>query len=201
MGYRIKRCVIAVASASGLCAAAAAQAGELIGGLAAHDVNIGVATATHEGGTDLHLGYRSDRLAALKAVGAPQAHAYLSLNSRHRTNFVAAGLSWKVWLDQAQSLYVRPGIGLAAHDGYVDLPPEEAGLSNAEILRRVEIYRTRKPYGARFLFEPSLALGWQASRQLAVEAVYTHLSHAKLGGEDNPGVDILGVRFAYRFNP
>lgn len=93
---------------------------------------------------------------------------------------------------------MRPGIGLAVHDGYVDLPPEEAGLSNNEILRRAEICRTRKPNGSRFLFEPSLAVGWQPDPRWAIEAVYTHLSRAQLGGNDNPGVDILGTRLAYR---
>lgn len=197
MSKRLKIGILLAAGIAGVPMSRAA-AGEILSGVAAHDVNVGIATDTREGGVDAQLGYRTGPVAALARFGAPDAYGYISLNSRHRTNFAAAGLSWRLWLGSESKLYVKPGIGVAVHDGYVDLPPEEPGLANAEIIRRAEIYRTRKPYGSRFMFEPSVAIGWRAADRVSLEAFYAHLSHAKLGGNDNPGVDLLGLRLAYR---
>jgi hypothetical protein len=33
---------------------------------------------------------------------------------------------------------------------------------------------------------------------MAVEASYIHLSHAKLAGAQNPGLDEVGVRFIFK---
>ena len=98
-------------------------AGEWLVGAYAHDATflgklIGSGAAGRESGLDLHLGARTDRIEHW--WGRPQAHAFISLNSRNTSNFVAAGLSWPISL--TKRVYVRPGLGLAYTDGEAGLP-------------------------------------------------------------------------------
>jgi lipid A 3-O-deacylase len=44
------------------------------------------------------------------------------------------------------------------------------------------------------LVEPQLGVGVRLNPRLSVEASWVHMSHAQLGGRENPGVDNLGVR-------
>ncbi len=46
--------------------------------------------------------------------------------------------------------------------------------------------------GARFLFEPEIAVGVQIDDQVSAEATLVHLSHSKLFGPQNPGMDAIG---------
>jgi hypothetical protein len=105
----------------------------------------------------------------------------VAVNTNGGTNFVNAGLEWQIGI--ADHFYVAPAIGLAVHDGAV-----------AKFQRRPEELNL----GSRILFSPSVALGWRVSDRLAVEASYIHLSHAQLAGEQNPGLDEIGIRLAYR---
>jgi lipid A 3-O-deacylase len=140
----------------------------------AHDVTfvgdaVGLGAAGREGGVDLHLGLRSNRIEALSAIGAPQFHGFVSVNSEGTSNFVAAGLDWPIALGGG-GLYLRPGLGLAYTDGETGLPPvNEPGISQAEIERRLVLYHTRidgqrhrgrRPVGRR---------GQGQDRRLAVE--------------------------------
>src|SRR3546814_2127310 len=62
------------------------------------------------------------------------------------------------------SVYVRPGIGIAIHDG---------PLYAVRKGRRVDL-------GSRVLFEPELAVGVQINPRLAAELSWVHMSHATL---------------------
>ncbi|QJU57939.1 acyloxyacyl hydrolase [Sphingomonas sp. AP4-R1] len=156
-----------------LAGAMPAQATDLFGGLYKHDVNI-FAKKLHEGGADIEAGIRGDAISALGFVGGPAPYAFVSVNTDGGTNFAAAGLSWTF----GGPIYVRPGIGIAVHDGP---------------LRR---YRgtDRIDLGSRVLFKPELAIGWQVAPRWSVEASLTHLSHAQIFSHQNPGVDMAGIR-------
>jgi hypothetical protein len=202
----MKKALFAAAAliAAGLSGPAAA--GEFFVGALAHDVTfvgdaVGLGAAGREGGVDLHLGVRSERIEALSVIGAPQAHAFLSLNSESTSNFVAAGLNWPIDLGADGGFYLRPGIGLAYTDGETKLPPVNApGLSPAEIQRRLVLYNTRIDFGSKVLFEPELALGYWVTDRMAVELSYTHLSNGQIFAQGkNQGLDDFGVRLNFKF--
>jgi lipid A 3-O-deacylase len=154
--------------------AAPAHAGELFAGLYAHDVDWITASGV-EHGVDFELGWRGGRI--LPALGGPRPHAFVSLNSAGQTHFAAAGLSWKI----GRPVYFRPGIGLAVHTGP----------------GRVDPGGKRIWFGSRILFEPEIGIGVQLNPRASIEASWVHLSHAQLFGDQNPGLDTVGLRFNY----
>jgi hypothetical protein len=154
--------------------AAPARAGELFGGLYAHDVDWITASGV-EHGVDVELGWRGERI--LRALGGPRPHALISLNSAGQTHFAAAGLSWRI----GRPVYLRPGIGLAVHTGPGRLDPSGGRIG----------------FGSRILFEPEIGIGVQLNPRLSVEASWVHLSHAQLFGDQNPGLDTVGLRLNY----
>ena len=156
-----------------LAAAAPAQAADLFGGVYKHDVNI-FAKKLHEGGADIEAGWRGNSIVGLGPIGGPAPYALVSVNTAGNTNFAAAGFAWKF----GGPIYVRPGIGLAVHDG-----PRRRYRGN----ERIDL-------GSRILFEPEFAIGWQVLPRLSMEASLTHLSHAKIFSRQNPGLDMLGLR-------
>jgi hypothetical protein len=160
-------------------AASPAQGQELFGGIYVHDVDTGLTRSGIEEGADLELGWRGDRIRALRAIGAPSPQAFVSLNSAGDTHFAAAGLSWKI----GGRIYLRPGIGLAVHTGPGRVVPGDGRID----------------FGSRILFAPEVGIGARVSDRLSVEASWVHLSHAQLFGPQNPGLDTIGVRLNYRF--
>lgn len=157
--------------------AAPAQAGEVFAGAYAHEVETPFTLETGEGGFDVALGYRFDGIEALSAIGKPAPYLVGSLNTRGDTSFVAAGLSWTIGKGP---VYVRPGIGLAVHDG----PKSSFGEDG-----------TRYDLGSRVVFEPEIAIGARLSDRVSLEASWMHLSHARLfNSEQNPGIDMIGAR-------
>jgi hypothetical protein len=148
-----------------------ASASVLFAGLHAHGVKTPLSlNSDREGGADISLGLRGERI-----TGTPlQPYALVSVNLDGGTNFLAAGLSAKF----GDKLYVRPGVGLAIHDGSaskVDLPD-------------------RLALGSRILFAPEIAAGARLTDRLSVEASWVHFSHAQLFGGQNPGIDNVGLR-------
>ena len=189
-----------------LALAAPACAGEAFVGVYKHDVTfigsaVGLGAAGREGGADIHLGYRTNRIDSLGWLGKPQAHAMVSINTNNTSNFVAAGLDWKVDFGQPGGFYLRPGLGLAYTDGKAKLPPSNVpGLSDEERARRTYLYYHRIEFGSHVLFEPELALGYQVSDKVSVELSYTHLSNGQIFHQGkNQGLDDAGVRLVYAF--
>ena len=155
-----------------LAAAAPANAGELFGGLYAHDVRLPTDKSGIEGGADLMLGYRWGKI-----LGTPlQPYVLGALNTAGETSYAAVGLSAKF----GRKIYIRPGLGLAIHTGSAETFQD---LSNNEI-----------DFGSRVLFEPELGIGAQINNRLSIEASWVHMSHAQLLSRQNPGIDNLGVR-------
>lgn len=189
-----------------LAAPASAWAEEVFVGVYKHDVTfigkaVGLGAAGREGGADIHLGYRTDRIERLEWLGKPQAHAMLSINTNNTSNFAAVGFNWKVELGQPGGFYLRPGLGLAYTDGKAGLPPANApNLTPEERARRTWLYYNRIDFGSKVLFEPELALGYQVSDKVSVELSYTHLSNGQIFHQGkNQGLDDAGVRLVYAF--
>lgn len=192
------RVVLMAATVAALLAAGAAQAGEVFLGAYAHDVDDGISYGKFEGGAQIVGGVRTTALDELAFLGKPRVHLLAGVNTSGGTNYAAAGLAWRFHL--SERFYVQPGIGVAIHDGRVNLPsPDEPGITPVERLRRLRDFQTKLDLGSRVLFEPELSVGWKATRRLSVELSWIHMSHAKLAGSYNPGVGDVGVRLLYRY--
>lgn len=196
----IRKLVLAALAAA--CLATPAGAAELLLGAYAHDVTyigkvVGSGAAGREGGADIELGVRSDRIESWRWLGAPQAHAFVSLNTDNTSNFVAAGLSWPIRM--GDTFYFRPGLGLAYTDGKAGLPPVNApGLTPAEVQRRLHLYNTRIDFGSQILFEPELNLGVHLTDRLSAELSWVHISNGEIFHHGkNQGLDDTGVRLVY----
>ena len=155
------------------------RAGEIFGGVYVHDVETGITASGFEEGVDFQLGWRGTRIGALGLIGAPSPHAFVSVNSAGDTNFAAAGISWKI----GRTVYFRPGVGLAVHDGPSRYRPGQE----------------RIVFGSRILLAPEIGLGISLGERASIEANWVHLSHAQLFSRNNPGMDSIGVRLNYRF--
>lgn len=159
-----------------LLAATPASATDLFVGVHAH----GVATplslqADREGGVSVSAGVRGARIG--KTVLQP--YAFASVNTRGDTNFLAAGLSARFGSDR---IYVRPGLGIAIHDGSASRFTQPDRLA----------------FGSRVLFEPEIAVGTRINDRLSIEASWVHFSHAQIFATQNPGIDNIGVRLNWR---
>jgi hypothetical protein len=154
---------------------APAAATEIFGGVHAQGVRTPFSlNANREGGAAVSLGIRGERLGRTPL----QPYAFASLNTDGGTNFLVAGLSARF----GSRVYVRPGVGLAIHDGSAsdfDQPD-------------------RLAFGSRILFEPEIAVGAQLNDRLSLEASIVHFSHAQIFGRQNPGIDQIGVRLNWR---
>jgi lipid A 3-O-deacylase len=162
-----------------LAVAVPARAAEVFGGAYLHDVQPPLTHDLNEDGHDFQLGVRGDRIAGLGPIGAPAPYAFASVNDRGDTSLVAAGLAWRF----GGPVFVRPGIGIAVHDG-----PR----------RRVDPDGRRSDLGSRMLFEPEIAVGVQLAPRITAELSWVHVSHAQLFGRQNPGLDMVGLRVGVR---
>ena len=154
--------ILPLLAAAALACPAAAPAAEVFAGLHAHGVKTPLSlNSDREGGADLSAGIRGGRIG-----GTPlQPYAFASVNLNGGTNFLAAGVSARF----GNRIYVRPGVGLAIHDGSaskVDLPDR---LADPLILLGAGAAITTCPWGRD--------LGWLAAL-LAVLTAYLRL----LGG-------------------
>ena len=156
--------------------ASPALADELWLGVYEHDITL--AQTEFETGQDIKGGWIGAPINQLHAIGRPSPHLLLSKSLNGGTDYAAAGLNWRF----GRTLYVRPGIGIAVHDG-----PSRAVREG----RRVDL-------GSPIVFEPELGLGWRLSDDLALEASWIHLSHGTLFSRQNRGMDSWGVRLLVR---
>ncbi len=179
--------------------ASAASAGEMFGGLYAHGVGT---KQSQEGGADLQLGVRSDRIESLWWLFKPAVHGVIGINSAVSTDFVAVGLNWPIPILHSEKWYIRPGIGFAYTTGKADIGSStDPRVSAAERARRDYLARTRIDFGSQDLFEPELSIGYKLNPKWQIEASYVHLSNGQiLHSGKNQGLDDVGVRLAYRFH-
>jgi len=167
----VKRIYVLLTGAFAVAAPTAASAGEIFGGLYIHDVKLPLDESGIENGMDVQLGWRGGNIGRTPL----QPYVFGALNTAGNTSYAAAGLSAKF----GGNVYVRPGLGIAIHNG-------SAG----------DVFRTDKiAFGSRLLFEPELGIGARLSDRASIEASWVHMSHGQLFGQENPGIDNLGIRF------
>jgi hypothetical protein len=165
--------LLIAALAAAVAAPAPAHAGEIFGGIYKHDVKTPlVKSGNVEEGVDLQIGWRGGRIGRSPI----QPYVFGALNSAGDTSYAAVGLSAKF----GDSVYIRPGIGLAVHTG------SDADFENP--------FNDKIEFGSRLLFEPEVAVGLRLSSRVTAEASWVHLSHAQLFGRQNPGIDNIGLR-------
>ena len=151
---------------------ASANADEIFGGVYAHAVGTKLSlSSSRESGVDFHLGYRADPIFSRIRL---EPYAFAALNSKGDTSYAAAGLSRKF----GDRFYIRPGIGLAVHNGSTD------DFSRDD----------RIAFGSRILIETEVGVGARINDRLTAEASLVHLSHGQVFGGQNPGIDNIGVR-------
>lgn len=153
-----------------------AIAGEIFGGVYKHSVNTPLSLESNlERGFDFQLGFRGGNIIPGTKL---QPYVFGALNSVGDTSYAAAGLSWKF----GDHIYVRPGLGLAIHNGATDK------------FNRPD----RIAFGSRVLFEPEIGVGARITDRASVEASWVHMSHAQLFARQNPGIDNIGMRLNFK---
>lgn len=169
--------ILALAAALGVVAMpSAAQAGEIFGGVYVHDVDTPLTLSGVEGGADIQLGWRGDRIGKTPL----QPYAFAAVNTAGETHYAAAGISAKF----GDRIFVRPGLGIAVHTG---------SAANFEDPDNGKI-----DFGSRVLFEPELGIGARINDRTTIEASWVHMSTAQLFGKQNPGIDNFGVRLSFK---
>ena len=165
--------ILVLGAALAVAAPSAASAGEVFGGLYAHDVKLPTNKSGIEGGMDVMLGWRGGRIGSTPL----QPYVFGALNTAGETSYAAVGLSAKF----GDRLFIRPGLGIAIHNGSDD-----------------KFFRTDKiAFGSRVLLQPEIGIGARISSRATIEASWVHMSHALLFGRENPGIDNLGVRLSF----
>ena len=194
------RCVAGAAVTAAVLGLCRAEAAELWLGAYDHDVSDSMSIGRYEAGAQVAAGLIGAPLEPLRLLGRPSPYLLAAVNTDGGTNYAAAGLSWR--LDLGERVYVRPGFGLAVHDGDIDFPsPYEPGITSTERRGRFQRGREEIDLGSRVLFQPELALGVRVTDRLAVEASWMHLSHGQTAGGQNPGLSEVGVRLVYGLRP
>lgn len=140
--------------------------------------------------------YLFDSPRALRFLGGPRPYVGTMLSLEGYTNFLQAGLNWRL---ERGRFYADLGGGGAVHDGHLDLPQPVAGLSAEENERRRALNADRVRFGKRVLFHASLTAGVRVTDNLAVEVGAQHWSNGNVHSPVNDGSDILHLRTAYRF--
>ena len=169
------RTALAAAAGVALVSGAPADAGEVFGGLYAHDVETFLTKSGIEEGVDIQLGWRGDRIGRTPL----QPYVFAAVNTAGETHYGAIGLSARF----GEQLFIRPGVGIAVHTG------------SDEDFQRTD----RVAFGSRVVFAPELGIGFQINDRTSIEASWVHLSHAQIFGGQNPGMDNIGVRFTLGF--
>lgn len=152
------------------------RADELFGGTYVHDTSVPFKHGGPEDGVDVQLGWRGKRIGKTPL----QPYAFLAVNTSGGTHYGAVGISAKF----GDRLFVRPGIGIAAHTGSAE---DHFDPSNDDI-----------EFGSRILFEPELGIGARLNDRLSIEGSWLHMSHGQLFGRQNSGINNLGLRLTYR---
>ena len=166
----MKRSAITLGGLCLIAIGAPAPASELFGGVYVHDIKSPLSKSNVEGGADIQLGWRGERIGSTPL----QPYVFGALNTAGETSYAAVGLSAKF----GRELYIRPGVGIAIHNG-----------SDGNFQRTDKI-----AFGSRVLFEPELGIGAQVNDRVSIEASWVHMSHAQLFGRQNPGIDNVGMR-------
>jgi len=130
----------------------------------------------------------------LNILGSPRPYAVASWNTEGKTNFGGIGLLWRLRLSRHWAF--EPGVGYVIHDGEVNnpFPPGDP--------RAISFEHHHQLLGSRDLFRTTFALENVLDDHSAWQIYYEHMSHGQIIGQGrNQGLDDVGVRYVWRFNP
>jgi len=108
--------------------------------------------------------------------------------SDNNTDVLYAGLQWEwtFW----DSFFFDFSFGGAVHNGELSY---DAGVAFPEYAGR------RRELGCRALFRESFELGWRFWERHNLSLMWAHYSHGGICGDQNEGLDNMGMRYGYRF--
>jgi len=130
----------------------------------------------------------------LNLLGSPRPYAMASINTDDGVSFGGVGLLWR-W-EFADGWAFEPGFGYIIHDGEID-NPYLSGSPDA-----VAFEAEHQLLGSRDLFRTTFALEREFGDRAAMQLYWQHMSHGQILDEGrNQGLDYVGVRFLYRFDP
>ena len=110
---------------------------------------------------------------------APRPHLGFLLHTEGITHQLYGGLTWEYAF--AAGPFLAGSFGGLVHTG-----------------DRVGTDRDRTHLGARFLFRSAAEAGWRVGAH-SLSLLISHISHADLADERNPGMNHFGLRYGYRF--
>lgn len=148
----------------------------------------------HEG-ANVELELISSSPDFLNLLGSPRPYLMGSVaTDEDGVNFGGVGLLWR-W-EFAEGWAFEPGFGYILHDGEIDNPYAE-GSPEATAFEE-----DNQLLGSRDLFRTSFALERELGERAAMQIYWEHMSHGQILDEGrNQGLDYVGVRFSYRFDP
>ena len=159
---------------------ALAQAGDgsqmLAIGVIAHDR--GFASDHHENGIDLNL---ERQFAPLDFPGSPRPHLGATLNFVGDTSMAYAGLGFRV--RETPQWFADLHFSAALHDGPLHKDP--VGCQQFSDCG----------YGVRIMPRLGIEIAYRIRPDATISLLYDHMSHKRIIGGENEGLDHIGVRY------
>ncbi|MGD9816974.1 MAG: acyloxyacyl hydrolase [Hyphomonadaceae bacterium] len=147
-----------------------------------------------EEGANVEIEIVSNSPDFLNLIGSPRPYVMGSINSGDGVSFGGVGVLWR-W-EFADGWAFEPGFGYIIHDGEIDNP--FAPGSPAAIAFEAD----HQLLGSRDLFRTSFALEREFGSRAAMQLYWEHMSHGQiLDTGRNQGLDYVGLRVLYRFDP
>ena len=147
-------------------------------GILAHDVPVW-SRFRAESGVDVNaeLIFRWPNFSLLS--GFLRSNLGATLNNRGDTSKIYAGFLWEYRLQSG--IFLDLGLGLAAHNGELATDDDN-----------------KKALGSRILFRLPVEIGFLFAEHHGVSVMFAHVSNAYLA-DPNEGLDVIGLRYSYRF--
>jgi lipid A 3-O-deacylase len=148
-----------------------------------------------EEGANVELELISSSPDFLNLLGSPRPYLMGSIaTDEDGVNFGGVGLLWR-W-EFADGWAFEPGFGYILHDGEIDNPYPDGTPES------VAFEEDNQLLGSRDLFRTSFALEREFGDRAAMQLYWEHMSHGQILDKGrNQGLDYVGVRFSYRFDP
>lgn len=131
----------------------------------------------------------------LNLIGSPRPYLFVSVpTAEDGVTFGGVGLYWRN--EFVSDWAFELGFGYVIHDGEIDQiytpgSPEAAAFAAEHQL-----------LGSRDLFRTSMALERELGERAALQLYWEHMSHGQILDKGrNQGLDYVGLRFLYRFDP
>ncbi len=184
---------VALAAAVVVAPAATAQVDSARLGVMKHNICVSdCKNADKESGVNVSGELRFASPDFLSWAWSPHPYVMASVNTDGNTSYGGFGLEWDFVL--GERWHVEPGFGYVLHDGAVN-NPFPSGSQQADDYSADHVL-----LGSKDHFRTNLALTYDFSETLALQAIYEHLSHGQILGEGrNQGMDEIGLRLVWNF--